>query len=404
MKLSDLRQFEQFSHLSDEQLILIKPKLKLKRCQQAGEILIPRGYAGDLEFFLIKGCIYLTAEDGHQQEVQAGSDTARLSIARLRPSLYEVTATPNSELLAISGSLLSQQVKAAILEQKDQRCFSPEGEAFYQQLNNELKNKNFTLPSLPSIALKVREALQQEEPEIKELEKLLTRDPSMLAKLIAAANSPLYRRNHPCKTSSEAIMRLGLETTSQLVMLFSLRQLFKAKHSWVKQRMLETWSQGVRVGAIAQLLTLHHPHISGEQALLVGLIHNLGELALLKFMDQAPPTDEQAAEALMSELMPAAGGLLMRFWGFEKEVIDIIEHLNAWQRTDTSEQASLEDLIRIARLHTFIGTAQQANYPRLDEVPAFTKLATQGLTPDFSLTLIEDADDQVQEVQAMFGL
>ena len=404
MKLSDLRQFEQFSHLSDEQLIIIKPKLKLKRCRQTGEVLLPQGYTGDLEFFLLKSCVYLTAEDGHQQEVQAGTAASRLSIARLRPSLYTITATSGTELLAISGSLLSDQVKVAILEQKNQNTFSPPAKRLYQRLQQALEDKSFTLPSLPSVALKVREVLQQEEPEIRDLDKLLTHDPSMLAKLIAAANSPLYRRGHACKTGSEAIMRLGLETTSQLVMLFSLRQLFKAKQAWVKDRMMETWSRGVRVGAIAQLLAEHHPHISGEQALVVGLIHNLGELTLLKFMDEDKKLDLGAAEGLLDELMPASGALLVSSWGFEEEIIQLIEKLNAWQHTSDQQEASLEDLIRVARLHTFIGSSQQARYPRLDEVPAFAKLASRGLTPDFSLTVIEDANDQVREVQAMFGI
>jgi len=403
MKLQDLRQFEQFSQLSDEQLILIKPKLKLKRCLSAGEVIIPRGFEQDLEFFLLKGSVLLTAEDGQKQEMSARSEAARLSIARLRPSLYEVTSAEACELLAISGSQLTQQVQASNLKQENS-SFTPPAKNLYNRLKKALENQSFSLPSLPSVALKVREVLQQPEPEIKDLERVLNRDPSMLAKLIAAANSPLYRRGHTCQSSGEAIMRLGLDTTSQLVMLFSLRQLFKANNAWVKQRMTSSWCQGVRVGAIAQLLTLHHPHISADKALLVGLIHNLGELALLKFIDQDPEANQQQMEVLLEELMPEAGVLLLNHWGFDEEVVTLIAQLNHWQSTTEGEQASLDDLIRVARLHSFIGTEKQHLHPRLDEIPAFQKLTTQGLTPDFSLTLIEDASDQVEEVQAMFGL
>ncbi|MDR9468775.1 HDOD domain-containing protein [Marinospirillum sp.] len=403
MKLQDLRQFEQFSQLSDEQLILIKPKLKLKRCQAAGEMIIPRGYEKDLEFFLLQGSLLLVAEDGQQQKITADSPAARLSIARLRPSLYEVTSAQPCQLLAISGSLLTQQVQASNLE-RENASHSEAANKFYRRLKTALENRNFSLPSLPSVALKVREVLQQEEPEIKDLERVLNRDPSMLAKLIAAANSPLYRRGNTCQSSGEAIMRLGLDTTSQLVMLFSLRQLFKANNPWVKQRMTQGWCQGVKVAAIAQLLTLHHPHISADRALLVGLIHNLGELAILKFIDLEPEIDQQQMEQVLEELMPEAGVLLLNYWGFDEEVVRLVAQLNNWQSTSEGSQASLEDLIRVARLHSFIGTEKQHRHPRLDEVPAFQKLTTQGLTPEFSLTLVEDAADQVEEVQEMFGL
>lgn len=403
MKLQDLRQFEQFSQLSDEQLILIKPKLKVKRCAAAGEVIIPRGYEKDLEFFLLQGSLLLMAEDGQQQEISADSPAARLSIARLRPSLYQVTSAEACQLLAISGSLLSQQVQASNLEQ-EKAGLSEAASKFYRRLKMALENQNFSLPSLPSVALKVREVLQQDEPEIKDLERVLNRDPSMLAKLIAAANSPLYRRGSACQSGGEAIMRLGLDTTSQLVMLFSLRQLFKADHAWVKERMTLSWCQGVKVAAIAQLLTLHHPHISSDQALLVGLIHNLGELAILKFIDQEQEIDKLQMEQVLEELMPDAGVLLLNHWGFDEEVVRLVAQLNNWQSSTEDDRASLEDLIRVARLHSFIGTEKQHRHPRLDEVPAFQKLTTQGLTPEFSLTLIEDAADQVEEVQEMFGL
>jgi len=404
MKLSDLHQFEQFSQLTDEQLILLKPSMRIKRCEAADEIILPLGSNSGLEFFLLKGKVSMIAEDGREQQIKAGTPEARLSIARLRPSIYQVNSASSAVLIALPGKLLTQQVKASIIANFNTEQLSAKAQIFYNRLKTALEDKKFTLPSLPSVALKVRKVLEQEEPEIAELDKLLNHDPSISAKLVAAANSPLYHRGSYCKTSADAIMRLGLETTSQLVMLFSLRQLFKAKQTWIKKRMVKTWSQGVRVAAINQLLTLQHPHLSGDQALLVGLIHNLGELAILKFMDQQEESDTKEMEALLEELMPEAGGLLLSSWNFDQEIIESIRQINNWQKTSDSQLARLDDLLKVARLHSFIGTADQYRYPRLDELPAFRKLAKQGLTEDFSLALVEDAAEQVAEVQAMFGL
>lgn len=403
MKLSELRQFEQFSQLTDEQLILLKSSLKSKRCK-AGEQVLPLGFNSDLEFFLLEGKISLTAEDGQRQEISAGSPEARLSIARLRPSLYEVRSLADSHLLAVPGSLLTRAVQTAIHQQTATPRLSPLATGFYEQLEMALENQTFRLPSLPSVAMKVREVLQQEEPELADLENILSKDPSMAAKLVAAANSPFYQRGTQCKTCGAAIKRLGLNITSQLVMLFSLRQLFKANHTWVRQRMIQTWSQGVRVAAITRLLTLNYPRLSGDQALLLGLVHNLGELAILKFIDQEKEFDSKQMEGLLEELMPAAGALLLSNWNFDAELVESIRQLNNWQADSGKQEATLDDLLRVARLHSLIGTKDQYRYPRLDEVPAFRKLTDQGLTPELSLTLVEDAADQVAEVHAMFGL
>ena len=404
MKLNDLRQFEQFSQLSDEQLIMLNASMKSKRCQKAGEMIMPLGFKADIEFFLLDGSISLTAEDGQKQVIKANSPEARLSIARLRPSLYEVKSESPAHLLAISGALLTSEVRASIDALSTSSHFSKPAEHFHKRLKHALEQGKFTLPSLPSVALKVREILEQEEPELDELERIISKDPSMTAKLVAAANSSFYRRSTSCRTCAEAIMRLGLDTTSQLVMLFSLRQLFKAKNPWVKQRMTQTWSQSVSVAAIAQLLTLHHAHLSGDQALLLGLVHNLGELALLLFMDQEAEITPDEMEKVLEELMPEAGAMLLSYWNFDPELIESIRQQNNWQADSSSEQATLADLVKVARLHSRIGTDEQYRYPRLDEVPAFRKLAIQGLTPEFSLILVEDAADQVAETRAMFGL
>lgn len=404
MKLSDLQQFEQFSQLTDEQLILLKPSMRIKRCEKEDELILPLGSTSDLEFFLVKGKLLLTAEDGRQQQIKAGTPEARLSIARLRPSIYEVKSDSSAVLIALPGKLLTQQVKASILASANTDNLSPTAKRLYNRLKEDLEAHKFTLPSLPSVALKARKVLEQEEPEIAELEAILNHDPSISAKLVAAANSPLYRRNSSCRTLADAIMRLGLETTSQLVMLFSLRQLFKAKQPWVKKRMVETWLQGVKVAAISQLLTLHHPHLSGDQALLVGLIHNLGELAILKFIDLQETLNPEQMEQVLEDLMPEAGALLLTSWHFDPEIINSIRQLNNWQAESPSQQATLDDLLKVARLHSLIGKADQYRFPRLDELPAFIKLAKQGLTEDFSLALVEDAADQLEEVQAMFGL
>jgi HD-like signal output (HDOD) protein len=404
MKLKNLRQFEQFSQLSDEALILLKPHLKSKRCEQAGELILPLGFTGDVEFFLLEGTLLLRADDEHHKQVRAGTPEARMSIARLRPSMYEVSSASPALLIAVSGTLLSRAVQTSVQTRTNQQELTPLANTFYQRLKEALENRSFQLPSLPSVALKVREVLQQEEPELSDLEKVISKDPSITAKLVAAANSPIYYRGTNCKTCGDAIKRLGLDTTSRLVMLFSLRQLFQASHPWVKQRTIQTWSQGVRVGAIAQLLTLHHPHLQPDQALLLGLVHNLGELAMLQFFDQQPGMDEERMEALLQELLPEAGTLLLSSWNFDSEVIESVQHLNEWQRESSSDLPTLDDLLKVARLHSMIGTPEQYRFPRLDEVPAFRKLANQGLTPEFSLTLVEDAADQVAEVQAMFGI
>lgn len=404
MHIEELSQFEQFSQLSEEDRILLQSSLRIQECMKNDELIIPLGYREDLEFFLLEGGVKLISEDGREQTISAGAPEARFCLARLRPSLYEVRSKGYARLLLVPGSVLSEKVKIATASQKNMDALSPMAEKLYQRLSIALDAQTFKLPSIPDVALKVREILEQEEPEMEDLEAAINRDPSIAAKLVAAANSALYRRGQACSTTRDALRRLGLDTTSQLVMLFSLSQLFNAEHGWVKQRMTQTWTQGVRVAAIAQLLALNHKHLSSDEALLLGLIHNLGELAILKFIDQEEVIDSAQMETVLEELMPQAGALLLSHWNFDESFIQILANLNNWQEDTGGDQPTLGDLLRVARLHSLIGSPHQYRFPRMDEVPAFQKLIDQGLTPELSLQLVEDAADQVKEVHTLFGI
>src|SRR5690606_27181416 len=114
----------------------------------------------------------------------------------------------------------------------------------------DLEARKFRLTSLPEVALKIRTLLDDEAVNARQLADLINRDPAIAAKIMRAANSPIYLGAAKCETLQNAIVRLGLVTTKQLVVGFTLRDLFQSPVPLLKQLMAEAWEQSTLVAAI----------------------------------------------------------------------------------------------------------------------------------------------------------
>ena len=82
------------------------------------------------------------------------------------------------------------------------------------------------LPSLLDIALRIREVLSNRVCDNQRVADLLSTDPSAAAKILKIANSPLCRGVSTIIDLREAVARIGMHTVSELVICFSLKDLF----------------------------------------------------------------------------------------------------------------------------------------------------------------------------------
>src|SRR5690606_25533821 len=79
-----------------------------------------------------------------------------------------------------------------------------------------------------------------------------------------------------CDSVQSAVVRLGLNTTRQLVISFTLRDLFQAPTPLLKKLMAEAWQHSSDVAAISMVLAQHTKLFNPEEAMLAGLVSNIG--------------------------------------------------------------------------------------------------------------------------------
>ncbi len=374
-----------------------------------GHVLAELGSSDEWDYYLLKGILHLISADGKVLEIRAGTEAARHPVAHLQPRKYTIRAQTPVQFLRVQKALLaslkyapSKQQECMLVEEEEQQGMSEH--PLYVEIQDDLLNDRLVLPSLPDIAVRIRHLIDREEASVQQVARLVQTDLAISAKLMKIANGALYHGLRPVESCLQAVSRLGLESTRNLVVGFVLRNLFKEKiHSpLLARRVQQLWEHSVEVGAIAQVLAEVTPGMSPDEALLVGLLHDIGELVILSYAEnyREVAKDPAALNRLIAELKGELGGAILREWDFSAAFVTAAQEAEQWRR-DPAPEPDYCDIAIVAQLHSFMGTPRMQGLPHLGEVPAFCKIAHGELTPEMSVQLLDQAKAQISEVRRL---
>lgn len=136
------------------------------------------------------------------------------------------------------------------------------------------------LPPLSPLVAQLTATLSGDEVDIRDVEKIIRRDPVIAARLIGAANSAAYAGHAPTLSIHAAILRLGVLAVQRLAFMLSL---YSAVPGTRAERQA-FWRHSLAVAHAADVITRHVPTWSAgtqpEHVFLAALLHDLGLLAL----------------------------------------------------------------------------------------------------------------------------
>lgn len=404
-----LKQYRPLDRLDDVQRELLARTLSIHSAG-AGTTLIQEGDATRFSLYLLNGKLRLTSADGRVTEIEDASPQSYTPIANLIPRRYTVEAVTTVDYLMIDGDLLEGLLgveHAGITATELPHDTGPYDQAMTENtlskaLLEDLKNDQLVLPSLPDVAVRVGRAMRDENTNARKLANVIQTDPAITTKLIRAANSPLYAGVTPVDSCAAAIIRLGADTTHKLVLTFALRELFNTRSSVLKKHMLALWEHSVKVSAVCYVLAKVSDQFNPEHALLAGLLHDIGNVAILSYAERYPDVagDPDKLEMVMKDMRGRIGSAILRSWGFIDDLVVVAEEAENWQRQHEGD-ADYADLVIIAQLHTFIGKPEMSHLPTLDQVPVLKKLKMGELTPKLSLKILDKADEKIARAESL---
>jgi len=271
---------------------------------------------------------------------------------------------------------------------------------FVGELLDDIKNNRLKLPILPEIAFKVRAAVNDTNAAAAAVAKAVSSDATIAARLLQVVNSPLYRGANAINNLQSAIARLGPPLVRNLVTSLILKQLFQTKSALLRQRMQVLWEHSTQVAAISHILARKFTRLQPDEAMLAGLIHDIGALPILQKAENHPEllADETQLNDIIDKLHASIGRLILESWKFPPELVTAAaEHENL---TRISDQVDYTDIVIVANLHSYLGSKHRHAKVKFTDVPAFTKL---GLTPETSISAMEEAAAEMKDVKSMLA-
>lgn len=272
------------------------------------------------------------------------------------------------------------------------------------KIQSEHEAGRLILPSLPEIVVRVRQAVNDDELNLGNVVKLIQVDPSLTARLVQIANSPLYRSRQPVENCLMAVNRLGLTTTRDLVTCLVLNNVFNSENKIMRNKVQELWKHSCHVAAIASTIAKVTPNLHEDTALLAGLLHDIGVLPVLHYAAEFPEilASEEKLNFVIQKLRASLGRQILQEWNFDTALSDVSAESENWAR-DSGQAADYVDVVIVAQIHSYFGANKRENLPPLLSTPAFLKLSLSKMGPDASLEVLIEAEQDIRTMMAMLG-
>jgi HD-like signal output (HDOD) protein len=253
-------------------------------------------------------------------------------------------------------------------------------------------------PTAFDLVIRLRKALQDPDLSIDRLAELIGLDPLISARLIGMANSAAYSRGGPkIQTVKSAVQRLGINAVRNAVLAIAMNQLLRAKDlvpfSDFADRL---WRHSLRAAAAAAVVARQMTRIGPDEALLAGLVHDLGAFYMLYRAARYPElvARPESLKYLITQWHENIGHTLLLALGLPEAVAD------AMRDHDTPRQCpqpprSLADVVYVANL---LAEARfEWLYHDNEAGPVHGSLGT-----DY-VALTDEIDAREQEMRAVIG-
>lgn len=270
-------------------------------------------------------------------------------------------------------------------------------DAIRSELLSAIENDKLILPTLPEVALQVRDIAEGEDSSIMDLVKVISNDTALSARLIRVCNSPLFRGARAIENLNMAVSRLGMAYTSNLAMGLAMEQMFQATSDMIDKRLRATWQTSTEVAGVCHVLAQQYTRLKPDQATLAGLVHLIGVLPILRYVED---NDVQVSSVMLDnvvdEIHPRIGATILKKWDFPEELQLVPLEYHNYQRKVAS--ADYADLVMVANLQLLAGTGHPVNELDWTTISAFDRL---GLDPNIDMSEEEDLNAQMEAAMAL---
>jgi HD-like signal output (HDOD) protein len=267
-----------------------------------------------------------------------------------------------------------------------------------------IMDNDLVVPSLPDVAIRIRQIASDENAAVEDIAKIIRADASTAAYCISVANSAAHAGLAKIDNVLDAVVRLGIESTRDLVVAYTIRSLFAGTTPGSKKLMRLAWKHSCRIAALSYILARDVGRLNPERALLAGLLHDIGVTVLIKESQSHPilADDPVAFDRLCRELSGQIGAMVLRAWKFPDVFVTAALEAEMFAKP-VAERLQLDDIVMLAHLHDDDPAPWSLAGENLSDLSIHARLKSYDLTDDSRLAVIEEADQELAELTRLLS-
>ena len=258
-----------------------------------------------------------------------------------------------------------------------------------------------TPPVMPQVVRDVQAVIKRKSSTADDVAAVIERDPVISLRLISVSNSPVYRGIQDIRNVKEAIPRMGLKETLNIIIAISNKSLYETDRTQFRILMDKLWVHSLASAYGSKLIAEHLKLPDSEKFFLMGLVHDIGKSLLLKAF-----TDISAIKNINFDVIQAniqqghlsVGGVLLRRWGFDDLFIKVVTMHEGHELTAETEKEIL--VIHLANILT-----RTIGYSLFDDDVDFNELDSAKfleMEPDTLNGIGEEVKTIIQDVAHLF--
>lgn len=245
---------------------------------------------------------------------------------------------------------------------------SPSSCQLADELSLAIERNELKLPVMPAWAVKVQRMLDDMNVSVGQIVSAISGDPAFVAQLIRMANSAIYAGKPRVDNVNAAVSRVGYKMLRNLIVAVAMAEVSVLKRPDLRRYLAEFWQHSRDVAATCHVLAKSQKHLNPDQAMLAGLIHDIGQLPLLLYIENKDnDVDEAVMSILIRKCSARLGERLLQAWEFPPELVEIpMAHEDIYRET-ASPLSSYADLVTVANMLTR-ATAKVVEWNKLTAV------------------------------------
>ena len=225
---------------------------------------------------------------------------------------------------------MREEQSPGLAEDKRGEALNAERFRMLEDIARELAGE-VIFPTYFDAALRLRKDLQNPDLPTARIAKIVSIEPLIAAKLMQLAGSALYSPDgSPAKDLSAAISRLGVDLVRTTALAIAMNQLLRSKDMAIFSDLTRAlWDHSIRTAAAARVLAQNFTRINPDEALLAGLVHDLGAFYMLYRAVQYPElrVRPDSIKYLIVQWHEGIGVTLLDTLGMPKEIVNAtIDH------------------------------------------------------------------------------